>query len=190
LYPGDVPLDIKEADAVLNPCVRISELEIIACFCFVVVWKLVYKSRVKLQQVYSASESVHCPFWEQHKQELWEEKTGQDFILSGGGRNDLPGHCVQYSTYSLADMEDNTILQMNIVDVRDAAGKSNNMEQIGFVRGMDKLLASQMSINWQCPPGRPEIGKWVTGNAPSTTSQFHWPIIRNMHFALPSNEHL
>jgi hypothetical protein len=38
----------------------------------------------------------------------------------------------QYCTYSLADMEDHAILQMNIIDVREAAGKSNNMERIGF----------------------------------------------------------
>ena len=43
-------------------------------------------------------------------------------------------------------MKDNAILQMNIVGIREAGGESNNMEQIGFVRGMNKLLTSQMSI--------------------------------------------
>ncbi len=70
----------------------------------------------------------------------------KDVLLSGDGRNDSPGHSAQYCTYSLADMEDKAILQMNILDVREAAGKSNNMEQLGFVRGMDKLLTSPMSI--------------------------------------------
>jgi hypothetical protein len=28
---------------------------------------------------------------------------------------------------------------MNVVDVREASGKSNNMERIGFERGMDTL---------------------------------------------------
>jgi hypothetical protein len=42
-------------------------------------------------------------------------------------------------------MEDHAILQMNIMDVREAAGKSNNMERIGFERGMDKLLTSHAS---------------------------------------------
>ena len=110
-------------------------------------FKLQYFSKTLFTQYHSLyiAPAVN-EFWEQHKQELWEEKTGQDIILSGDGRNDSPGHCAQYSTYSLADMEDHAILQMNIVDVREAAGKSNNMEKIGFVRGMDKLLASQMSI--------------------------------------------
>lgn len=78
-------------------------------------------------------------FWEQHKQQLWSEKAGKDVILSGDGRNDSPGHSAQYCTYSLADMQDNAILQMNFVDVREASGKSNNMERIGFERGMDAL---------------------------------------------------
>ena len=75
-----------------------------------------------------------------------KKKNGEEIVLSGDGRNDSPGHCAQYCTYSLADMKDNAILQMNIVDVREAGGKSNNMEQIGFVRGMDKCLTSQMSV--------------------------------------------
>ena len=97
-------------------------------------------------------------FWEQQKKELWDERAGQDIILSGDGRNDSPGHSAQYSTYSLASMNDNAILQMNIVDVREAAGKSNNMERIGFERGMDKLLTSAMCIKEVVTDGHLEIG--------------------------------
>ena len=85
-------------------------------------------------------------FWEQRNQQLWQEKAGKDIILSGDGRNDSPGHSAQYCTYSLADMNEHAILQMNIVDVREAAGKSNNMERIEYERGMDKLLTSPISI--------------------------------------------
>ena len=101
-------------------------------------------------------------FWEQHKQELWEEKAGKDVVLSGDGRNDSPGHSAQYCTYSLADMEDHAILQMNIMDVREAAGKSNNMERIGFERGMDKLLTSQMSVKEVVTDGHLEIASLMS----------------------------
>jgi hypothetical protein len=96
-------------------------------------------------------------FWEQHKQQVWSEKAGKDAILSGDGRNDSPGHSAQYCTYSLADMEDRTILQMNVVDVREASGKSNNMERIGFERGMDVLLASPMILKEVVTDGHLEI---------------------------------
>jgi hypothetical protein len=76
-------------------------------------------------------------FWEQHQKQLWEEKAGKEVVLSGDGRNYSPGHSAQYCTYSLADMDDQAILQINFVDVREASGKSNNMERIGFERGMD-----------------------------------------------------
>ena len=95
---------------------------------------------------------------EQQKKELWDARAGKDIILSGDGRNDSPGHSAQYSTYSLADMADNAILQMSIVDVREAAGKSNNMERIGFERGLDKLLTSAMCIKEVVTDGHLEIG--------------------------------
>ena len=85
-------------------------------------------------------------FWEQHKQQVREDKQGKHIALSGNGRNDSPGHSAQYCTYSLADIEDTSILQMNVVDVREAAGKSNNMERIGLEKGMDMLLSSPMII--------------------------------------------
>ncbi|CAB4019001.1 Hypothetical predicted protein, partial [Paramuricea clavata] len=96
-------------------------------------------------------------FWEQHKQQVWNEKAGKDVILSGDGRNDSPGHSAQYCTYSLADMQDNTIIQMNVVDVREAAGKSNNMERIGFERGMDMLLTSPIVVKEVVTDGHLEI---------------------------------
>ena len=97
-------------------------------------------------------------FWEQQKMRLWEERAGKDVLLSGDGRNDSPGHSAQYCTYSLADMNDHAILQMNILDEREAAGKSNNMERIAFERGMDTLLTSTMSIKEVVTDGRLEIG--------------------------------
>ena len=96
-------------------------------------------------------------FWEQHKQQLWQEKSNKEVILSGDGRNDSPGHSAQYCTYSLADMDDQAILQMNVVDVREAAGKSNNMERIGFERGMNALLTSGIVLKEVVTDGHLEI---------------------------------
>ena len=60
--------------------------------------------------------------------------------------------------YSLADMDDKAILQMTIVNVREAAGKSTNMERIGFDRGMDKLLTSAVCISEVVTDGHIEVG--------------------------------
>ena len=96
-------------------------------------------------------------FWEQQKSMLWNDRSGKEVLLSGDGRNDSPGHSAQYCTYSLADMNDNAILQMNRVDVREAAGKSTNMERIGFER-FDKLLTPAMCISEVVTDGHLEIG--------------------------------
>ena len=97
-------------------------------------------------------------FWEQHQKQLWEEKAGKEVVISGDGRNYSPGHSAQYCTYSLADMDDQAILQINFVDVREASGKSNNMERIGFERGMDVLLTSTIVLKEVVTDGHLEIG--------------------------------
>ena len=96
-------------------------------------------------------------FWQQNKEQVWKERAGKDTILSGDRRNDSPGHSAQYCTYTLADMQDKVILQTNVVDAREAAAKSNNMERIGFERGMDMLLTSQIAIKEVVTDGHLEI---------------------------------
>ena len=76
-------------------------------------------------------------------------------ILSRDGRNYLPGHSAQYCTYMLVDMQ--AILQMNVLDVGEVAGKSDNMERMGFERGMDILLASLMVVKEVVTDGLLEI---------------------------------
>ena len=98
-------------------------------------------------------------YWKSMQKDLWQERAGKDVILSGDGRNDSPGHSAQYCTYTLADMETKTILHLEIVDVREVEGrKSANMERIGFERGMDSLLASEMNITEVVTDGHSEIG--------------------------------
>ena len=98
-------------------------------------------------------------YWERMKKELWKEREGKDIILSSDGRNDSPGHCAQYCTYSFVDMEAKSILKINIVDVREVEGrKSVNMERIGFERGLDEILKSQMVIKEVVTDGHLQIG--------------------------------
>lgn len=96
-------------------------------------------------------------FWDEHKKKLWDERSGKEVKLSGDGRNDSPGHSAQYCTYSLADMDDKAILEMNVVDVREASGKSNNMERIGFEWGMSRLLTSPIDVKEVVTDGHIEI---------------------------------
>ena len=81
------------------------------------------------------------------QKELWQERAGKEVILSGDDRNDSPGHSAQYCTYTLADIKTKTILHLEIADVREVEDrKSANMERVGFERGMDTLMATDMEI--------------------------------------------
>ena len=98
-------------------------------------------------------------YWEEMKMKLWRESQGKDVILSSDGRNDSPGHCAQYCTYSFADMDTKTILNVSIVDVREVEGrKSPNIERFGFERGLHELQQSDMKIKEIVTDGQMEIG--------------------------------
>lgn len=97
------------------------------------------------------------------QKELWQERAGKEVMLSGDGRNDSSGHSAQYCTYTLADMETKTILQLEIVDVREVEGrKSANMERIGFERVMNTLIATEMNIKEVVTDGHAEIGTFFS----------------------------
>ncbi|CAB3985659.1 Hypothetical predicted protein, partial [Paramuricea clavata] len=98
-------------------------------------------------------------YWEVLRNDAWKEREDKEIILSSDGRNDSPGHSAQYCTYSFADMDTKCILELNIVDVREVEGrKSPNMERVGFERGLDKLIGSQMNIKEVVTDGHLEIG--------------------------------
>ena len=100
-------------------------------------------------------------YWKLRQKELWQERAGKEVILSGDGHNDSPGHSAQYCTYTLtlADMETKAILHLEIVDVREVEGrKSANMEKIGFERGMNTLMATEMNNKEVVTDGHAEIG--------------------------------
>lgn len=98
-------------------------------------------------------------YWEKNKSDSWKERAGNSLLLSSDGRNDSPGHCAQYCTYSFADMENKEILNMKIVDVREVDNrKSAKMERVGFERGLDEMLQSQMVVKEVVTDGHTEIG--------------------------------
>ena len=86
-------------------------------------------------------------YWDLMRENLLDERKNKEILLSSDARNDSPGHCAQYCTYTIADMVDKVILQQNVLDVREVPGrKSTNMETIGFQRGMDALLSTDIII--------------------------------------------
>ena len=97
-------------------------------------------------------------YWNGMKDESWKKREEKDVILSSDGRNDSPGHCAQYCTYTFADMDTKTIFNLKIVDVREVEGrKSMKMERLGFERGLDELMSSKMNLQEIVTDGHLEI---------------------------------
>ncbi|XP_071852468.1 uncharacterized protein [Apostichopus japonicus] len=78
--------------------------------------------------------------WEKMQETLFSSLKDKEVVVSGDARNDSPGHSAQYCTYTMMEESGGKVLHMEIVDVREAAGKSPNMEKIGFTRSMDFLM--------------------------------------------------
>lgn len=55
--------------------------------------------------------------WKATQQNLLSDLQGGDLVLGGDGRNDSMGHCAKYGTYTLMDLQDNKIININTVQV-------------------------------------------------------------------------
>ena len=157
-------------DGLLSQLVLASELETCGCIINCYVRKLVHQNWLSVQDyehdihfqdaIQPVSKFVYIApaveeYWKDIKDDSWNEK---DIILSSDGRNDSPGHCAQYLTYSFADMETKTILDLKIVDVREVDGrKSTKIKRVGFERGVDDLLTSKMNLQEIVTNGHLEI---------------------------------
>lgn len=80
-------------------------------------------------------------YWTKMQESILGSYGTDDVILAGDGRCDSPGHSAQYCSYVLTDESQKKVLHVETVDVRQAAGKSPNMEKIGFERGLDFLMS-------------------------------------------------
>ena len=64
----------------------------------------------------------------------------------GDGRNDSPGHCAQYCTYTLMDCESGSIVSTITVDKRETSLKSVNMEKLALQRSL-QVLSGKLDIS-------------------------------------------
>ena len=71
--------------------------------------------------------------------DIVEGKRG--LVLGGDGRCDSPGYSAMYCSYTWMDLSTNKILLIDIVDKREVALKSANMEKLGFERSLKELLS-------------------------------------------------
>ncbi|PIK62610.1 hypothetical protein BSL78_00506 [Apostichopus japonicus] len=100
--------------------------------------------------------------WKQLQTELLLARKGKTVVIAGDGRNDSPGHCAQYCTYSVMDYETCDILDIQVVDKREADLKSTNMEKIAFLRALETLEKSDVKVEEVVTDAHPQIKSYLS----------------------------
>jgi hypothetical protein len=72
--------------------------------------------------------------------------TTKKFHFIGDGRNDSPGHCAQYCSYTIMEQTSKKILTLITLDKRTTDRKSVNMEKVGFAKAMEEMKAKNIEV--------------------------------------------
>ena len=68
-------------------------------------------------------------------------------LATGDGRNDSPGSSAKYCAYTLMDVDTEQVVHCEIVDKREVALKSPNMERLGLKRSLENLRKSSVTLS-------------------------------------------
>ena len=60
--------------------------------------------------------------------------------LSGDGRNDSPGHTARYCVYTLMEQSSRAVVDLEVLDKRETAGKSAAMEKLALSGLLQRLM--------------------------------------------------
>lgn len=100
-------------------------------------WNFVSQTHFTRTQSLYAIPSIK-DFWLRMKTMLWEVFKNESLVLSGDGRMDSPGFSAKYCLYVMMHTFLNVILDVEVVDKREASGTSTLMEKIGCKRILER----------------------------------------------------
>ncbi|CAM4327192.1 unnamed protein product [Leuciscus chuanchicus] len=90
-------------------------------------------------------------------QQLRQQK---NIVLGGDMRADSPGHSAKFGSYSVMDLRNNTIIDLQLVQSNEVGG-SNNMEKEGLRRSLDLLRAHGVTFDSIVTDRHPQIQKYL-----------------------------
>ena len=96
---------------------------------------------------------------------------GKMLYLAGDGRCDSPGFSAKYCTYSMLEMDSDTIVTFVVVQVSET-GSSSRMEAEGFRRCMNYLLDLGFTIQVLATDRHAQISSIMDKKYPNTSHQF------------------
>ena len=93
--------------------------------------------------------------WEEMQTALLEG-VRKPVVIAGDGRNDSPGHCAKYCSYSCMDVATNKIIALSCIDCRQTELNSVIMERLGFQRAMEQIM-QQVEVSEIVTDAHPQI---------------------------------
>ena len=76
---------------------------------------------------------------------------------TGDARNDSPGFCAQYYTYTLLNHESKEVVDVEFLDKRQANDKSTTMEPMALIKALNKIKHLGLSVKELVTDAHPTI---------------------------------
>ena len=92
----------------------------------------------RIQSLYSLS-SIR-ELWNKMKEIIWKVFENDLLVVCGDGRMDSPGFSAKYCVYTMMEHYLNVIVDLEVVDKREAGGSSTLMEKIGCKRLLERMM--------------------------------------------------
>lgn len=80
--------------------------------------------------------------WDRVKEVVWKVFENDVLVLCGDGRMDSPGFSAKYCVYTMMEHYLNIIVDLEVVDKREAGGTSTLMEKMGCKRLLERMMNS------------------------------------------------
>ncbi|XP_062588586.1 uncharacterized protein LOC134250245 isoform X2 [Saccostrea cucullata] len=94
--------------------------------------------------------------------------SGRQLHLGGDGRADTPGHCAKFGSYTLMDLAENVVVDLQLIQSNEVGG-SCLMEKEGLIRGVRYLEENGLPISQIVTDRHLQVAKWMRENLPDTT---------------------
>ena len=92
----------------------------------------------RIQSLYSLP-SIR-ELWNKMKEIIWKVFENDLLVVCGDGRMDSPGFSAKYCVYTMMEHYLNVIVDLEVVDKREAGGSSTLMEKIGCKRLLERMM--------------------------------------------------
>lgn len=120
--------------------------------------------------------------WKDHQTSYIHEtrQTGLPVCIGGDGRADTPGHSAKFGSYSVMDLDQGIVIDVQLVQSNEVKS-SYHMEKEGLVRSINYLQGEGVRIGTIITDRHVQIKKWIRENLCETKHSFDvWHVAKGL----------